>query len=180
MQQPMSSSRIALSTAGALGTTEMSTALSRFLEPDAPEVPWWAYPGARSWLALQPTMTPAKVEALVALAGRTDETTLAEVARRHQTYPAQLLRWHLAADRLMRRWLARMLDDLTLPPRRPSLTVQDLRERRALSMQALAKRARVSLCTAFRASHGLPLRPGSKQRLAAALGVSPEQIKWEA
>jgi hypothetical protein len=174
----MTAPRIADTGAGGLGAPEMAAELARFLEPDAPLIPWWRFPGAVAWLKQQRVLTPTRVEALEALAGRSDDVTLAEVGRRFAMRPKDLQRWQSVANRLVQqRFLARVMEGVAMPMRRQ--TVQTLRERRALSLDDLAERAGVSVGTVFRAAHGLPIRPSNKRRLAAVLGAQPDQIKWE-
>lgn len=163
---------------GTLPSRDLHPALMQYLEPSLPTLPWWNYPGVRAHIALQPHMTPHKLEALFALAGRTDEGTLAEVAHQYHTRPERLLRWHQATDQEIRQWLARVMEDIAMP-QKPRPTIQMLRKRRALSLQALAAVSGLSLSTIFRAEHSLPIRPSSKQQLAAALKMRPEEIRWE-
>lgn len=155
----------------------MSADLQHYLEPDVRQIPWWEFPGARSWLSLQPGMTPVRVEVLVTLAGRSDEVTLADVGAQYRIRPDRLLRWQSEANLLMQQFLTHCMEDIAMPTRRQ--TVQALKERQALSIDMLAARAGVAPATVFRAVHGRPIRPGNKQRIAAALCARPEAIRWE-
>lgn len=173
----MTTHQIADTDAGGLGAPEMAAELAHFLEHDAPLIPWWNFPGVQPELAKQPGMTPTRVAALVALAGRSDDVTLAEVGRRYHMQPAQLRGFQVQANTLMQRYLARKMEGINVPIRR--YTVQTLRERKALSIAMLAQKAGVAPRTVWRAANGQPIRPGNKQRIAAALQEPPEAIKWE-
>ena len=59
---------------------------------------------------------------------------------------------------------------------RPSLTT--LRLRAALSMNELAKRAGVSASTVLDIERGAHARMATMRKLAAALGVAPQDIGW--
>ena len=54
--------------------------------------------------------------------------------------------------------------------------VREWRERMALSIEDVSTKARVSPHTWVRAEHGEEIRPSSARRVAAALGVEPEQL----
>jgi lambda repressor-like predicted transcriptional regulator len=175
----MTAPRTADTGPGGLGAPEGSAELQRYLEPETTtRWNWWEFPGARGWLVLQKGMTAERVAALYALAGRTDSITLAEIAAQFHTRAETLLRWHLQASALMQRFLSHCMEDARMPRRCP--TVQVLRERKALSIDALAEIAGVAPATVFRAVHGKPIRPSSKQLIASALQTAPERINWQA
>jgi transcriptional regulator with XRE-family HTH domain len=60
----------------------------------------------------------------------------------------------------------------------PTHTIENLAQRKGLTVQELAERAGVSYTTAWRLIHGRPTRARSKAQLANFLELTPDAIAW--